>query len=218
VRLYVVYSIGLPPEISGRRRLPAWTKPPSRFVSERFPTGNFRLFRLGQGICSSDLMQAVALGWLGARDHQLAVRRRPDSGVPLSGVLLFTVYAGVIVDRVDKRRLSCGRRRCRWLEALALACSCGPAGHDVAGHGAGAFFGVGNAFDIRRSVHRGAVGKEDLMNAIALNSSCSTPRDRSAGRRGRADRVAGVGMCFFLNGVSYVAVIAGLLAMGSRRS
>src|SRR5205823_10725271 len=58
------------------------------------------------------------------------------------------------------------------------------------------------------------VGKEDLMNAIALNSSMfNAARIVGPAVAGVLIGVAGVGMCFFLNGVSYVAVIACLLTM-----
>ena len=79
-----------------------------------------------------------------------------------------------------------------------------------------ALLGVVNAFDIpgRQSFLVDMVGKEDLMNAIALNSSMFN------GARVMGPAVAGIlvarmgeGWCFFVNGVSYIAVIAGLLMM-----
>jgi MFS family permease len=79
-----------------------------------------------------------------------------------------------------------------------------------------ALLGVVNAFDIpgRQAFLVDMVGKEDLMNAIALNSSMFN------GARVVGPAVAGVlvarlgeGWCFFANGVSYIAVITGLLMM-----
>ena len=79
-----------------------------------------------------------------------------------------------------------------------------------------ALLGVVNAFDIpgRQSFIVEMVGREDLMNAIALNSSMFN------GARVIGPAVAGVlvarlgeGWCFFANAVSYIAVIAGLLLM-----
>ena len=76
--------------------------------------------------------------------------------------------------------------------------------------------GVVNAFDIpaRQAFLVDMVGKDDLINAIALNSSMVN------GARIVGPAVAGVlvaavgeGWCFFANGVSYLAVLAGLLAM-----
>jgi MFS family permease len=79
-----------------------------------------------------------------------------------------------------------------------------------------ALLGIVNAFDIpgRQAFLVDMVGKEDLMNAIALNSSMFN------GARVIGPAVAGVlvarwheGWCFFANGVSYIAVIIGLLLM-----
>ena len=81
---------------------------------------------------------------------------------------------------------------------------------------AGALLGVVNAFDIpgRQSFLVDMVGKEDLMNAIALNSSMFN------GARIVGPAIAGIlvakigeGWCFFANAVSYIAVIIGLLLM-----
>lgn len=79
-----------------------------------------------------------------------------------------------------------------------------------------ALLGVVNAFDIpgRQAFLVDMVGKEDLMNAIALNSSMFN------GARIIGPAIAGVlvakigeGWCFFANGISYIAVIAGLYMM-----
>jgi predicted MFS family arabinose efflux permease len=73
-----------------------------------------------------------------------------------------------------------------------------------------------NAFDIptRQSFIVEMVGKEDLMSAIALNSSVfNATRVFGPAVAGVLIGSAGIGWCFFLNGVSYLAVIAGLLLM-----
>jgi MFS family permease len=79
-----------------------------------------------------------------------------------------------------------------------------------------ALLGIVNAFDIptRQAFLVDMVGREDLMNAIALNSSMFN------GARIVGPAVAGIlvaaigeGWCFFANGVSYIAVIACLLMM-----
>src|SRR5882762_1772617 len=179
---------------------------------------NFRLFLLGQGISLiGTWMQSVALGWL-----VLDITNSPFAvGLTQAfrslGVLLFTVYAGVIVDRVDKRRLIVWTQALQMLEALALAVLVWT-GRVTTWQVMvlAAFFGVVNAFNIpaRQAFIAELVGKEDLMNAIALNSSMfNAARIVGPAVAGVLIGVAGVGMCFFLNGVSYVAVIAGLLAM-----
>jgi MFS family permease len=76
--------------------------------------------------------------------------------------------------------------------------------------------GIVNAFDvpIRQSLFVQLVGKEDLPNAIALNSSIfNGARVVGPALAGFAIAWIGAGWCFFLNGVSFLAVIGALLAM-----
>ena len=79
-----------------------------------------------------------------------------------------------------------------------------------------ALLGVVNAFDIpaRQAFIVGLVAKPDLINAIALNSSMFNA-SRVVGPAIAGILVAGIGegWCFFANGASYIAVIAGLLLM-----
>src|ERR1039457_1179125 len=81
--------------------------------------------------------------------------------------------------------------------------------------------GIVNAFDVpaRQSFLIEMVGREDLLNAIALNSSMFNGA-RLAGPAIAGLLVAriGEGWCFFANGVSYFAVIAGLLMMRIQKS
>jgi MFS family permease len=79
-----------------------------------------------------------------------------------------------------------------------------------------ASLGVVNAFDIpgRQSFLVDMVGREDLMNAIALNSSMfNAARVIGPAVAGVLVARLGEGWCFFVNGISYIAVIAGLLLM-----
>jgi MFS family permease len=76
--------------------------------------------------------------------------------------------------------------------------------------------GVVNAFDVpaRQSFLVEMVGREDLMNAIALNSSMfNSARVIGPSVAGILVASIGEGWCFFANAVSYIAVIAGLLMM-----
>ena len=83
-----------------------------------------------------------------------------------------------------------------------------------------ALLGVVNAFDIpaRQSFIVEMVGKADLMNAIALNSSMfNASRVVGPAIAGILVATIGEGWCFFANGVSYIAVIVGLLLMRVER-
>ena len=76
--------------------------------------------------------------------------------------------------------------------------------------------GIVNAFDvpIRQSFFVHMVGKEDLPNAIALNSSIfNGARVVGPAIAGLAIVLVGEGWCFFLNGVSFIAVLVALLMM-----
>ena len=80
--------------------------------------------------------------------------------------------------------------------------------------------GVVNAFDVpaRQAFVVEMVGKEDLVNAIALNSSIfNAARVLGPSAAGFLIAWIGEGWCFFVNGVSYLAVIAALLLMRTRR-
>jgi len=179
---------------------------------------NFRLFFLGQGISLiGTWIQAVALGWLVLEITNSPFAVGLTQALRSLGVLLFTLYAGVVVDRVDKRRLIVWTQALQMLEALALAALVWT-GRVTTWQVMvlALFFGIVNAFDIpaRQAFIAELVGREDLMNAIALNSSMfNAARIVGPAVAGVVIGTAGVGMCFFLNGVSYIAVIAGLLAM-----
>jgi len=179
---------------------------------------NFRLFFIGQGISLvGTWMQNVGEGWL-----ILTLTNSPfyvglTSALSSLGVLLFSLYAGVIADRVDKRRVIIYMQVAFMLEAFTVAI--------LVKTGVVAVWqvlflatllGVASAFDIpmRQSFIVEMVGKEDLMNAIALNSSVfNGARVIGPAIAGVLIGALGIAWCYFLNGLSYIAVIAGLLMM-----
>ena len=179
---------------------------------------NFRLFFFGQGISLiGTWMQSIALGWLVLEITNSPFAVGLTQALRSLGVLLFTLYGGVVADRVDKRRLIVWTQALQMLEALALAALVW-AGRVTTWQVMvlAVFFGIVNAFDIpgRQAFIAELVGTDDLMNAIALNSSMfNAARIVGPAVAGVVIGAAGVGMCFLLNGVSYIAVIAGLLAM-----
>src|SRR5437762_12441806 len=179
---------------------------------------NFRLFFIGQGISLvGTWMQNVGEGWL-----ILTLTNSPfyvglTSALSSLGVLLFSLYAGVIADRVDKRRVIIFMQLAFMLEALTVAI--------LVWTGVVAVWqvlvlatilGIASAFDIpmRQSFIVEMVGKDDLMNAIALNSSLfNGARVTGPAIAGLLIGVLGIAWCYFLNGLSYIAVIVGLLLM-----
>jgi MFS family permease len=179
---------------------------------------NFQLFFSGQLISLiGTWMQTVAQSWL--------VYKLTGSGLQLGAVgfasqipvFLFAPLGGILADRSNRKHVVIGTQVASMLLAFVLAGL--TLAHIVTVREVyvlAALLGVVNAFDIpgRQSFLVDMVGKDDLMNAIALNSSMFN------GARVIGPAVAGIlvarlgeGWCFFVNGVSYVAVIAGLLLM-----
>jgi MFS family permease len=179
---------------------------------------NFRLFFFGQGISLiGTWMQSVALGWLVLELTNSAFAVGLNQALRSLGVLVFTLYAGVVVDRVDKRRLIVWTQVLQMLEALALAflvwTKTATTWQVMV---LAVMFGIVSAFDIpaRQALLVELVGRDNLMNAIALNSSMfNAARIVGPAVAGVLIGATDVGMCFFLNGVSYVAVLAGLFAI-----
>jgi MFS family permease len=179
---------------------------------------NFQLFFSGQLISLiGTWMQTVAQSWL--------VYRLTGSGLLLGAVgfssqipvFLVAPLGGITADRMNRQRVVIATQTASMILAFVLAAL--TLTHIVQVWHIfvlAALLGVVNAFDIpgRQSFLVDMVGKEDLMNAIALNSSMFN------GARVIGPAVAGVlvarlgeGWCFFANGVSYIAVIVGLLLM-----
>src|SRR5437879_9454969 len=197
---------------------PAMDEPAHGFRFGALAHRNFRLFFLGQGVSLiGTWMQNVGQGWLVLELTNSPFYVGLVSALGSLGVLLLTIYAGVVVDRTNKHRLVVLTQTLSMLPAFALAAlvwSRTVAVWHVAA--LAAFLGVVNAFDIpaRQSFIVDLAGKEDLMNAIALNSSAfNAARVIGPAVAGVVIGALGVAACFFLNGVSYLAVIAGLLAM-----
>ena len=179
---------------------------------------NFKLFFSGQLISLiGTWMQNLAQAWL--------VYRLTGSMVLLGGIsfcsqipiFLFSTLGGMAADRYSRQRLVIATQTLSMLLALALA-AVTLTGTVRIWHifVLSALLGVVNAFDIpaRQSFIVEMVGKADLMNAIALNSSMfNASRVLGPAIAGILVATIGEGWCFFANGVSYIAVIVGLLAM-----
>ncbi len=179
---------------------------------------NFRLFFSGQIVSlTGTWMQAVAQGWLVLEltDSPFYVGLTAACGS--LGVLLFTLYGGVVADRVDKRRAVIVTQSLQMIQAFALAALVWSGRVTVTDVILlAALLGLVAAFDIplRQSFIVDLVGKDDLMNAIALNTSVfNGTRILGPVVAGLLIAPLGVGACFFINGVSYLGVLAGLVAM-----
>jgi MFS family permease len=184
---------------------------------------NFQLFFGGQLISlTGTWMQSVAQSWLVYRMTRSSAILGLVSFFSQIPVFLLAPIGGAVADRVNRHRVVVWTQTVSMLLAFTLAAL--TLGGLIRGWHIfvlAAALGVVNAFDIpaRQAFVVQMVGREDLMNAIALNSSMVN------GARVVGPAVAGVvvaavgeGWCFFLNGVSYIAVIIGLLMMRVHRT
>jgi MFS family permease len=179
---------------------------------------NFRLFFIGQFISLvGTWMQVVAQGWLVLDLSNSAFLVGLVTALESLPILLLTLYGGVLADRVDKRRAIMLLQTGMLLESLALTIL--TATHHVTVAWVmvlAPVLGVFSAFEvpIRQSFMMEMVGREDLVNAIALNSSIFN-LTRIVGPVVAGGLIAGFGTtaCFAMNTVSFLAVIAAFLRM-----
>jgi MFS family permease len=179
---------------------------------------NFRLFWTGQLVSvTGTWMQSVAQGWLMYRLTRSPLLLGLLGFTQFLPVLLFTLWAGVVADRVDKRRMIVITQSLAMVQAAALAVLTATGWVQPWMVLVLAFvFGTINAFDLpaRQSFLVEMVGKEDLTNAIALNSAAfNSARIVGPALAGVTVVVLGEAGCFGLNAVSYVAVIWSLQRM-----
>src|SRR5271157_3050966 len=179
---------------------------------------NFRLFFGGQLISLvGTWMQNVAQAWL---VYRLTGSSFLLGAVGFAGqipVFLMAPVGGIFADRKNRQHVVIATQTVSMLLAFILAgltlTRLVQVWHVML---LAALLGVVNAFDIpaRQSFIVDMVGKEDLINAIALNSSMfNGARVIGPAIAGLLVASIGEGWCFFLNAVSYVAVIVGLLLM-----
>jgi MFS family permease len=183
---------------------------------------NFQLFFGGQLISLiGTWMQSIAEAWLVYRLTGSSVLLGTISFANQIPVFLVAPLGGIVADRWSRRKIVIGTQAASMLLALTLSLLT-LTGMIRVWHlfVLTALLGVVNSFDIpaRQAFLSDMVGREDLMNAIALNSSMfNSARIVGPAVAGILVANIGEGWCFFANGVSYIAVIAGLLMMDVRR-
>lgn len=179
---------------------------------------NYRLFYLGQVVSlGGTWMQSVAQPWLVYQLTNSALLLGLLSGIASLSMCLASLWGGVVADRVQKRKLLVLTQTAAMTLALVLAAL--TYSHRVqVWHIAilAALLGMVNGFDLptRQAFVLEIVPREDLVNAIALNSTMFNIA-RMAGPALAGVLVGRIGLAgiFLLNGVSYLAVIASLLAI-----
>lgn len=190
-----------------------------RLTLRALKSRNYRLFFAGQSVSLvGTWMQQVAMSWLVYRLTGSALLLGVVGFASQAPTFLLAPVAGVLADRWNRRRLLIATQTLAMVQAAVLATAVLTGAVQVWQIIAlSVVLGCVNAFDIpiRQSFVVELVDrKEDLSNAIALNSSMVN------GARLVGPSIAGVlvatvgeGVCFILNAASYLAVIAAIAAM-----
>jgi MFS family permease len=179
---------------------------------------NFRLFFIGQFVSlTGTWMQVVAEGWLVLELTDSALMVGLVTALESLPILLFTLYGGVLADRVDKRKAILFLQAGMLTQSLALTLLA--ATHTITVGwlmALATLIGTLTAFEvpIRQSFMVEMVGREDLVAAIALNSSIFN-LTRIVGPVVAGGLIAGLGstFCFAANTASFLAVIVAFLRM-----
>lgn len=181
-----------------------------------FKHRNYRLYWIGQLVSvMGTWMQRTAQGWLVLELTNSAFLLGLLNAVQFTPLLLFSLTAGVVADRWPKRKLLIITQSVMMALALILGylTMTGKVQywHVVVLAG---IFGTFNSFDApaRQSFIIEMVGPEDLMNAIALNSTVfNGARIVGPALAGLTIAYLGMEACFFINGFSFLAYILSLL-------
>ena len=193
----------------------AWVRRATRETFQSLGVRNFRLFFAGQ------LISQIG-NWLTLVAQTLLVLKLTGSGVALGllavaqfgPVLLLSPFAGLVSDRSDKRRLLFIVQSLAMVQSFCLAALAFSGDPPVAAiYAIAVFGGVAMAFDnpARRSFVVELVPPGAIANAVSLNSALMTgSRVIGPALAGALITTVGFGWCFLVDGLSYLAVLAGL--------
>jgi MFS family permease len=210
--------VNVPQEVTGQARRVVVGGVSWRNTFAALKHRNFRLFFAGQLVSlTGTWMQNTAQGWL---VYQLTGSKALLGTVAAVGslpLLLLSVWGGSVADRHPKRTVII------WTQAGMMVLAFGFAALVWSEHirpwhilVLSALGGAAMAFDMpaRQAFMVEMTSREDLMNAVSLNSSIvNSARVVGPALAGLLMARVGLTMCFFLNGLSFIAVIIGLLMM-----
>ena len=182
---------------------------------------NYRLFFTGQVVSvSGTWMQNIAMYW-----YVLDLTHDPISVGILSvcrfgPFTLFGLLAGVIADRFDNRHTVIVTQSIQMVLSAALA-ALALSGHASEWHVYAIAAAIGTALVLDAPARQGLtfqmVGRDELPNAVALNSTLfNVARVAGPAIAGVTIAAVGVSWCFVANAVSFLAVLASLLAMRAK--
>jgi MFS family permease len=179
---------------------------------------NYRLFFVGQLVSAAGTwMQNIALAWLVIELSRSALAVGALAFCRFLPFLVLGLVAGVVVDRIDTRRLLLTTQATAMVVSVVLAVvtlmgvATLPLVYVLAALG-----GLILVFDSpgRQTLTFQMVGPAELQNAVALNSGLfNASRVIGPALAGLTIAVAGVGVCFVVNAVSFLAVLVALKVM-----
>jgi MFS family permease len=179
---------------------------------------NYRLFFAGQAVSQTgSWMQRIALGWFVLQLTHSAFAVGVMAVAQFLPFTLLGLFGGVLVDRLDARRTVIGTQIAQLATAVALAWI-------ALAHLAQPWMlytlafvnGLVLVLDVpsRQQLTYRMVGRDELPNAIALNSSLfNASRIFGPATAGIVYGLAGAGVCFLVNAVSFLAVLLSLFAL-----
>ena len=208
----------VPEDVSGRpRRLPVggvnW-----RHTFRALRHRNYRLFFWGQLVSlTGTWMQQTAMSWFVYEITNSKFLLGLVAAIGSAPMMLFAVWGGSLADLYPKRSILVATQTAQMICAflLALGVWAGFAGPTFIVVIA-AFNGIAMGFDMpaRQAFTVEMTSREDLLNAISLNSSIvNGARVVGPSVAGLMIGAVGVAVCFLFNALSFIAVIAGLLMM-----
>src|SRR6187399_2007211 len=208
----------VPEDISGRqRRMPVggitW-----RHTFRALRHRNYRLFFWGQLVSlTGTWMQQTAMSWYVYQITNSKFLLGVVAAVGSAPMMVSSIWGGALADLYPKRSILVATQAAQMICAFLLA------GGVWLGFATTPFIiivatlnGISMGFDMpaRQAFTVEMTSREDLLNAISLNSSIvNGARVVGPSVAGLLIGWVGVAMCFFLNGLTFVAVIAGLLMM-----
>ena len=208
----------VPEDISGRpRRMPvggiSW-----RHTFRALRHRNYRLFFWGQLVSLiGTWMQQTAMSWFVYEITNSKFLLGAVAAIGSAPMMLFSVWGGSLADLYPKRSILIATQTaqmiCAFLLAIGVWAGFANATFIVI---VAAFNGIAMGFDMpaRQAFTVEMTSREDLLNAISLNSSIvNGARVIGPSLAGLMIGAVGVSACFLFNGLSFVAVIAGLLMM-----
>jgi MFS family permease len=179
---------------------------------------NYRLYFFGQAVSvTGTWMQSLAMSWLVLSLTSSAIKLSLVNVLQFAPTLVFGLIAGVVADRVPKRSLLVCTQSIAALGSAALALLIWSDRIELwQVYLIALTVGISSSFDMptRQAFVSEMVGREDLANAIALNSTLfNMGRLVGPALAGLVLGTAGVAACFTIDAISYLAVICSLLIM-----